>query len=148
MKFDTNWYLKKHKEDYKELIKFKRTYLRKSKRDKVLLYTRSSIASFSGDTMQTVAHTLVEWEVLESAKDVIYFYEKPWKWENEICLLYQIIENEDKDNFSEIVQEVIMLAVDSCTDSYYELLDVVHNRINDTKESISYYRSQLEKENV
>ena len=148
MNFDNEYYLKKHKEDYKELIKFKRTYLRKSIRDKVLLHTSSSIASFGGDTMQTVANQLVEWNVLETAKDVIYFYEKPWKWESEIVLLYQIIENENKESFSNIIIELIIELINDQADSYYFVIEVTNAKIKDTKENILYYRSQLEKENV
>ena len=142
MKFDNEYYLNSHKDDYRELVQFKRNYLRKNKRK--LLWARSSIASFGGDTMQTCARTLVEWDILDSPNSVIDFYEKPWKWENEICLLVQILNYDDKDQFSDKVSEVIRSCLDNQADSYYSVIDIVNEAIKDTKESIEYYKEQLE----
>ena len=136
------WMLDHHKKDYRDLIRFKRNYLSRSKRK--TLWSRSSIASAGGDTMQTCARTLVEWDILDSAGSVIDFYEKPWKWEHEICLLVQILDYDDKDQFSEKVIEVIQSCIDIQADSYYSVIEIVNGAINDTKESIAYYKEQLE----
>tara|TARA_R100000655_G_scaffold99933_1_gene144103 strand:+ start:9145 stop:9579 length:435 start_codon:yes stop_codon:yes gene_type:complete len=142
MKFDDEYFLNSHKDDYRELVQFKRNYLRKSKRK--LLWARSSIAGFGGDTMQTCARTLVEWDILDSPSSVIDFYEKPWKWEHELCLLVQILDYDDKDQFSDKVTEVIRSCLDNQSDSYYSVIDIVNEAIKDTKESIAYYKEQLE----
>lgn len=136
------WMLDHYKKDYKDLIKFKRSYLSRSKRK--ILWTRSSIASFGGDTMQTCARALVDWDILDSPDLVIDFYEKPWKWEHEVCLLVQILDYADKEDFDGKVFEVIRSCLDNQADSYYSVIEIVNEAIADTKESIAYYKEQSE----
>ena len=136
------WMLDHYKKDYRDLIQFKRNYLRRSNRK--TLWTRNSIASFGGDTMQTCARTLVDWNILDTPDLVIDFYEKPWKWEHEICLLVQILDNADKEDFDGKVFEVIHTCLDKQAESYYEVIEIVNEAIKETKESIAYYKEQLE----
>lgn len=136
------WMLEHYKKNYRELIVFKRQYLRRSKRK--LIWSSTSISGFNGDTMQTVARILVDWDILDSADLVIDFYEKPWKWEHEICLLVQILDYADKDDFDGIVFEVIQKCINSQAGNYYAVMEIVNNEINEIRENISYYKKQLE----
>ena len=136
------WMLDHYKKEYRELIQFKRDYLRRSKRK--LIWSSTSIAGFSGDTMQTVARILVDWDILDSPDLVIDFYEKPWKWEHEICLLVQILDYADKEDFDGKVFEVIQRCIDTQAGDYYSVIEMVNIHINDIKSHIQYYKEQLE----
>lgn len=79
------------------------------------IVTRNGIAAFSSEKMLYVGTMLVDWKVLESATDVLDFYEKPWKWETEIHLLWCTLERPEYDE-----------ALDDCKE--YEIISDLLDR--------------------
>ena len=138
---DDSKMLEIHKKNYRDLIKFKRTFLSRSRRK--LLWSRNSIAGANSDTFQTCARTLVDWDILDTPDLVVDFFEKPWKWENEICLLVQILDNNLKDEFSEEVLDIINDCIYIQAGDYYSVIEVTDKKIKEVKEYIEYYKGQL-----
>lgn len=129
------------KNEYKELYKIRRNYLAKSKRKP--LFDTYSLADFHNEQFTMIARCLVEWEVLDSANEVIYFYEKPWKWINEINLLYIIFDNQTVDELPTIVEELIRDMLDNEISTYETVKEVLREKLQTTAEYITYYKEQV-----
>ncbi len=129
------------KNEYKELYKIRRNYLAKSKRKP--LFDTYSLADFHNEKFTMIARCLVEWEVLDSANEVIYFYEKPWKWINEINLLYIIFNNQTVDELPTIVEELIRDMLDNQISTYETVKEVLREKLQITAEYITYYKEQV-----
>ncbi len=129
------------KKDYRELFKIRRTYLAKSKRKP--LFDTYSLADFHNEQFTMIAKCLVEWEVLDSANEVIYFYEKPWKWINEINLLYIIFDNKTYDELPSVVEELIRDMLHNQISSYEHVKEVLREYLKETAEYITYYKEQV-----
>ena len=129
------------KNEYKELYKIRRNYLAKSKRKP--LFDTYSLADFHNEKFTMIARCLVEWEVLDSANEVIYFYEKPWKWINEINLLYIIFDNQTVDELPTIVEELIRDMLDNEISTYETVKEVLREKLQTTAEYITYYKEQV-----
>lgn len=129
------------KNEYKELYKIRRNYLAKSKRKP--LFDTYSLADFHNEQFTIIARCLVEWEVLDSANEVIYFYEKPWKWINEINLLYIIFDNQTVDELPTIVEELIRDMLDNEISTYETVKEVLREKLQTTAEYITYYKEQV-----
>lgn len=129
------------KKDYLELYNIRRTYLAKSKRKP--LFDTYNLTSFHNEEFTMIARCLIEWEVLNSANEVIYFFEKPWKWEHEINLLYIIFNNEPIDELPNVVEELIRNMLDNQISTYEKVKEVLSESLKETAEYITYYKKEL-----
>jgi hypothetical protein len=138
---DNETMLEYKKMKYRALVKFKRNYLSRGKRK--MLLSRDSIASLDGETIQVIASTLCDWEVLTIPKHVLDFFEKPWKWETEICLLYQIIDNQLPDDLHDNVTTFISKCLDKQLGEYWTVIDLINEEITDVKDEIEFYKEAI-----
>jgi len=129
------------KNDYIELFKIRRTYLAKSKRE--TLFSTEAIAKLDNERLNLIASVLVEWQVLGSAKEVLYFYDKPWKWVNEINLLYIIFNGQDVDEFASKVEELIRECLDNEIATYEYVKDKLRESLKENAEYITYHKEQI-----
>lgn len=132
------------KKDYLELYKIRRTYLAKSKRKP--LFDTHSLADFHNEEFTMIARCLVDWKVLDSADDVIYFYEKPWKWNKEINLLYIIFDDVRPSELPIVVYEFISDILDNqdyIISSYENVKEILSISLKENAEYITYYKEKV-----